>query len=488
MFKSISDRYPNDADYPARTRRQIVLAAVLTGTLYDILPHDFHTERNEAGEYIPLRDRRPSVRYGLCRTVVDDSVSLLFSEGHFPSVVCADEATRDALSKIAREAKLNEVMIDGATKGSVGSVMFKMRVLGNRVFFSAHTTEYLTPTWKPEAPDTLAKVTEKYKVRGRVLADQGYVIGDDDLTADFWFQREWGDVEETWFTPWKVSDKDATPSRDERRTTKHSLGFVPLVWVRNMPGGDDTDGGCTFSGAIDTNIEIDYQLSQAGRGLKYSADPTLLIKEPAFNDKKERTHGAANALVVSAEGDAKLLEIDGTASQAVIEYVRCLRELALESIHGNRANADKISAAQSGRAMELMNQALIWLADRLRISYGEGALLDLLCMVIRARQKFSLLDKRGKAYPEFNATDDISLRWPAWYPPTYADRQTESQTLSELTESHLLSRETATATIAKSYDIDDPKEELRRIAAEPPLESGGDAKPRMQPLSQSDDN
>jgi len=32
----------------------------------------------------------------------------------------------------------------------------------------------------------------------------------------------------------------------------------------------------------------------------------------------------------------------------VIEYVRCLRELALESVHGNRASAERIAAAQSG--------------------------------------------------------------------------------------------------------------------------------------------
>ena len=71
--------------------------------------------------------------------------------------------------------------------------------------------------------------------------------------------------------------------------------------------------------------------------------------------------------MVSEKGDARLLEIGGTASAAVIEYVRTLRELALESVHGNRANADRLTAAQSGRALELMNQGLIWLADNLRI-------------------------------------------------------------------------------------------------------------------------
>ena len=124
--------------------------------------------------------------------------------------------------------------------------------------------------------------------------------------------------------------------------------------------------------AIETAIEIDYQLSQAGRGLKYSSDPTLLIREPAAIEG-ELVRGGGNALVVSEKGDAKLLEISGTAAAAVIEYVRTLREMALEGVHGNRASADRLTAAQSGRALEMMNQGLIWLADNLRVSYGAGA-------------------------------------------------------------------------------------------------------------------
>ena len=62
-------------------------------------------------------------------------------------------------------------------------------------------------------------------------------------------------------------------------------------------------------------------------GLKYSSDPTLLLKDPALPDG-ELIRGAGNALIVSEKGDARLLEIGGTASAAVIEYVRILRELA----------------------------------------------------------------------------------------------------------------------------------------------------------------
>src|SRR6201999_3016559 len=181
---------------------------------------------------------------------------------------------------------------------------------------------------------------------------------------------------------------------DLERSVSHKLGAVPIVWIKNLPGrpwtGDPNDGACTFAAAMHTQVEIDYQLSQVGRGLKYSGDPTLVLKDPALPDG-DIVKGAGNALIVSEKGDARLLEIGGTASAAVIEYVRTLRELALESIHGNRASPDKVAAAQSGRALERLNQGLIWLADNLRTSYGEVGLLQLARLIVRASQIYSLV-------------------------------------------------------------------------------------------------
>lgn len=468
MFKTIKDKIQRDKDFPQRQFDIDVLTRVLRGKLYEHLEYPFHQEKKDnIGEYIPLRDRRPSVRYGLCRIVVDDSVSLLFSEGHFPSIECKDEATREALADLVKETKLNQVMIDAATTGSVGSVAVFMRVLSNRVFFEVQNTQYLTPIWKTDAPDTLEKVVEQYKVKGSVLKDQGYTIADDELAADFWFKREWDANAETWYMPWKVGtaagDGDAddkAPQRDGDKTTNHGLGFVPVVWIKNLPGGDAIDGECTFPPeAIETAIEIDYTLSQNGRGLRYSLDPTLMIKEPAVDNDGKMIKGGGNALLVGSDGDAKLLEISGTASDAVLNYVRCLRELALETAHGNRANADKLSAAQSGRAMELMNQSLIWLADKLRISYGEGALLDLLRMVVKASAKFKLQKKDGTPVGELNATEKLSLTWPAWYAPTIQDMLDRATTLRMLCDSGLLSRETAIKILAAEYDIEDTKAE-----------------------------
>lgn len=461
MFQTICDHVPDDPDVPERARRLTLLRRVLDGTLYDVLPYEFHEERTAAGEYIPLRMRRPSVRYALPRIVVEGSVALLFSEGHFPALHSPDRAVREGLAAIAKECRLNQVMVQAAISGSVGSVAVLLRILRGRVFLDVLDTAWLTPRWDPEAPDTLLCVTERYKVPGRTLLAEGYEIPDP--RASYWFTRRWDRESEIWFLPQALSDP-APPVPDVGRSVRHGLGFVPMVWVRNLPGGQGPDGGCTFRAAIETGIEIDYQLSQAGRGLKYSSDPTLLIKEPAGLDG-ELVRGAGNALVLSEKGDARLLEIGGTASAAVLDYVRCLRELALESVHGNRADASRLSAPASGRALELMNQGLIWLADNLRVSYGEGALLELARMILRAGARYTLR-VGGRALPPLDPEAELSLVWPRWYPDTAEDRARDAGTLATLTAAGHMSRETAVRSIAAAYDIEDVPAELARIRAE----------------------
>jgi hypothetical protein len=463
MFETICRLIPQDNDFSNRTRVLDILTRVLDGRIYDVLPFEFHEERTAAGEYIPLRSRRPNVRYSLARIVVEDSVSLLFSEGHFPRFDCPDKVIQQTLADIVKETRLNLVMTEAAVRGSVGSVAVLMRVLNGRVFLSSMPTTHLTASWSTSAPDTLQSIQEMYKVSAEILASNGYQV--DDPTATYWFTRVWDAEFETWYVPTQVG-KSKPHAVDPTRTIRHGLGFVPIVWIRNLPGGsstgDGSDGACTFRAAIESQIEIDYQLSQAGRGLKYSSDPTLLIKDPSSSDD-QIIKGAGNALVVSEKGDARLLEIGGSACAAVIDYVRTLREFALESVHGNRANPERLSGAQSGRAIELLSQGLLWLADNLRISYGEIALLDIARMIVRASQVFTLR-VFGQVIPPMDTSMRLSLIWPRWYPPSAEDRQKEAQTLIALTQSGIISRETATRAIANSYDIENIAGELSQIA------------------------
>lgn len=491
MFRTIAERIERDKDYPDRTYTLEVYNRILDGAFYDHLPHGFHQEMSAANEYVPLRERRPSVRYGICRLVVEDSVALLFSEGHFPTAECDDEPAKEALAEVIKDLRLNEIMMEAATTGSVGSVALHLRILQQedgesfRPFVDVKRTGFLTPEYDPRAPDVLVRVREKYKVKGHALADMGYAIDRADLNVWFWFARDWDKAAEIWYLPWKLLATDETRdtrpyTKDEARTVVHGLGFVPWLWIRNLPGKlklleaeqqgsqirySDVDGTCTFAGAIDAMIEIDYQLSQAGRGLKYSMDPLLMLKEPAAPQDSGFVKSPANGLVVGEKGDAKMLEIGGTAFGVVLDYVRALREFALESAHGNRTDPQKLSAAQSGRAMELMNQALIWLADKLRVSYGEGAMLSLLKMVLAAHAKFPLTIQ-GKAMIDIKPDTEVTLRWPNWYSPTAKDRQDIATTLKAHKEAGHMSRETAVKTIAADYDVEDVGAEIAAIGAD----------------------
>lgn len=453
MFDTLCDLIPKDPDYPDRVRQLNILNRVLNGSLYDVLPYHFHEERSDGGEYIPLRQRRPSVRYPLCRIVVEDSVSLLFGEGHFPTIDSPDDRVRQVFADIVKETHLNMTMTKAAMTGAVGSVALLMQVLRGRIFVNVLDTTYLTPSWDPYAPDTLSSVDEQYKTSGADLIRNGYKIDDPD--QQYWFARRWDTEREIWYEPAPVGNPNPYIV-DHLRTVAHQLRVVPIVWIRNLPGlsatGDGADGGCTFQAAMHTQVEIDYQLSQVGRGLKYSSDPTLLLKDPALSDG-EIIKGAGNALIVSEKGDARLLEIAGTASNAVIDYVRTLRELALESIHGNRASPERITSAQSGRALELLNQGLIWLADNLRVTYGEVALIRLARLIARASQIFPLV-VLGQETAAIDPGAPLSLKWPRWYPSSADDRQKDVQSLTSLVAAGCISRQTVLKAVASSYDLE----------------------------------
>jgi hypothetical protein len=448
-----------DRDLPPRTFELTALSRVLNGELYDHIASPFSEEVNSGGQFLPLKDRRPSVRTGYCQTVVSDSVSLLFSEGHFPAVDADDRLAKAAVAAWIKETSLNEIFIDAATKGSIGSIALMFRVARQRPFVKVLSTAFLTPVFSADVPDELVRVVELYKVYGSQIAAR---VPNAEPRERYWFRREWTADQEIWYTPWRVTDRDAVPAIDPALTVDHGLGFVPIVWIRNLPGGDDIDGACTFTGGIDSMIAADYTLSQARRALIYGSDPKLVIKT-ADGKLEGLSGGTANALVVSSDGDAKLLEINGTAAEASIEYEKRLRVIALEAMHGNRADADKVSAAQSGRALELMNQGLIWLADRLRISYGEKGLLALVRMVIAASavvapEKGGLIIG-GQHYKDLRA-DGLRLTWPRWYAPTAQDRQQDASTAASLVEAGIMSRRTVLANLASDYDVENIDKEI----------------------------
>jgi hypothetical protein len=99
--------------------------------------------------------------------------------------------------------------------------------------------------------------------------------------------------------------------------------------------------------------------------------------------------------------------------------------------------------------LELMNQGLIWLADNMRVSYGEGGLLPLCRMILRAAARYPLV-VGGVAVGALDAGAALRLVWPPWYPSSSEDRARDAATLSSLATTGRLSA----ATVRRWLDDD----------------------------------
>lgn len=492
-FQIIAARHPHDKDFP-RAHGVNVRLSLLNGTFYSYQPYPFHQEY-AGNEYIPLHDRAPNTHTGTnqLRTVIDDHVSMLFGDGHFPEVDTANAVVRKATKDFIKDVGLVERMREAARLGSVGSVGIHLKVLQRpggpaRMFVDVHTTAYLTPEYDEYAPDTLIKVTELYKVRGERVRELGYSVPDDSLQALWFVQRVWDELGEWWFVPWKVedqarSDRPHVPVIDHDKSVTHELGFCPWVWIGGLNA--EIDGPCTFDAGIEEAIQLDMLDSQIGRALKYTMDPTLLmlvpsavpmVATPVAGETSENAgqtptgQGMAKTpstvLTMDAEGDAKYLEIAGGGIEAASAYIKRQKSNLIETLHGDRVNPEEVTQGHQGaKSLEMLNSSLLMHTEKLRVTYGEGALLRLLRMALKVMTIVTVtMNKEIVAVS--GSWPDLALRWGDFYPLTPSDEDQTATALKSLIETGIMSKETATKVIAGHYDIENVAEERAKVEKE----------------------
>jgi hypothetical protein len=454
-----------DADLTPRQKRLEALDRVLQGTHYDHISYPFDQERT-SGKYISLHERRPSINSMLCRVVVEDSVSLLFGDAHFPRVEAANQATANSLQHVFKSLRIQEQMTSAAIQGSIGSVALEFLVFNRKPILRVLNTKYITPRFHHIDEDQLLSVTEKRKVERSELEALGYTGLNRDVTW-FWFLKEWNQKQVVFYKPWPCSDRNHQPKPDPERTVDHHMDRCPIIWITNLPGGSRIDGPSTFEAGINAVLQHDVMWSMGTRALKYNSDP---IKVVFTDDDIEKVQGGSDRLLrFSRESKFELLELEGTASDANLNWLRELRNVALEAVHGLRAHSDKLTMPNSASAIELLHQPLIWLADKLRLTYGEGALLQVAQMICHASTVINRTDKseKGLLVAGVNIQNldptGLSLNWPTWFPMSATELRESAQAADYNIRNGVISPETATKQFAPVYEVEDISAEQTRI-------------------------
>jgi hypothetical protein len=190
----------------------------------------------------------------------------------------------------------------------------------------------------------------------------------------------------------------------------------------------------------------------------------MVIKNPSVLENQQLIKGSG-VLQLDDKGDAYMVEMNGGGAASVIEYARCLREFALESVRGNRANPDRLGAIHSGKALQMLNAPLISLVDELRLCYGDFGVLKIYEMVLKIESSGQFEIDYGSYRPGNidKALETMRLDWPEWYPPTPQDDLQEAQTIQTYVGTGLLSKETALKNIADQFKVVDEKKELTQI-------------------------
>lgn len=450
-----------------RFKRLDVLQRALAGTVYnDALDTSFDIEEDMQGKYIPIKNRRPAFVYNIAKIIVEHTTALMFGEAHAPAVrvVLPNELSdtistqHELLENIIEAIELDATCMEAMWVGSAGSAAIVMRQLDDKTpWFEIIDGKFCKPLFDPRNPKRLISLEQIYSCKVQDLEDAGY-DGEYDVDLEpYWIRIQFDAQGEMRSFPLpqkkyeKLGEKDDDNPlevirwiRDPDRSYTNPFSFMNVHWVRNLERQREIDGESTFDEVtVDWMTEISYAMSQINRGFRYTADPTLAISRGELNSigplggfsggpqapgSSNIVKSPARALDVPPGGDAKLLEITGQGLANSGEFVRLMREYALEVISGMKADQQHATSVHSGRALELLHKALTWKVEKLRISYGVRCYLVLLKWVLQALVDGTLVLDNVDAS---QVMLDLPLRlvWPQWETPSGQDLMATIQAL-----------------------------------------------------------
>lgn len=383
--------------------------------------------------YVPLDNRRPNNPYRLARLIVQAFTNFIFGEGRFPKVRCVgDTDAEDFVDALITASDLPTAMIRARNMGgSCGSVGLSWRFYQGKPCVRVHSSVNIhVHEWVDRDEGIPAHASEIYLVYRDAWDPQKKQM----TRVPHWYRRDWTPTADIVFVEQPMNKEGGANEWivDDDQTTIHDDEFCHFVWIPNLPTDDEDgyDGEPDYEGLYEQANTIDLTNSVLSTGTMRNLDPTLVLRISAEQQammQRGVAKGSDNALAVGEGGDAKYLELGGTAAQTGIALLNQQRQFALEVAQCVIPNPDQIAAAAtSGRAIELLYAPMGAKASVLQSQYGQGMVRLLTQMVESTRRRLPIENEDGSLdYPiELNEDgEEIPVEYTLDLPPRAITRE-----------------------------------------------------------------
>ncbi len=460
-----------------------------------------------------VKQKRPTSPLRLCPMVVDRFTGLLFSKDRTPEIeVEGDADAQDFLRAVLKKARFWRTMYQARSHGgSMGSSLVTCQLREGRFSFTAHSPKFVQDViWAdPDLKIPAGVLIQYIFVKEMEILDNktGMPLGKT-KPVPFLYRRI---IDEQWdviFEPAQMTGNELPRLEpDMSLSYEHKLGRFPGAWIQNLPSDDELDGVPDCEGAFQMFETIDRQVAQSNKGLLQNQDPTLVISR----DKRLVQMGAPlkkgsdNAIDVGQGGDAHYLEIGGSGITASREFVKDLKQSAMDKVQCVVVDPTTISgAAQSAKAIEYIYGPMLEKAGRLREQYGEA--IEYLAEIVL---EFGRVWSDPLKYPgnvkgvkfelppklvEIDEDPDnpnpeegvqtvmvdrhpgvggvVSLTWGPYFQETPTDIQMMVTVIASAFAAQLIDQETAVRKIAHLFKVEDVEALLRRVREESEQKKG----------------
>ncbi len=496
------------------------------GSSWDGVPRDpgvgYLRERLKPQGFVPVNSamisKKPDAPVPLARQITSRFTEMLLGEGRRPSIRCASSKDAEEFLEAAfQESEMWDVLSEARDKaGACGTSAVVVGITNGHLTGEVlHPKNLWVPMWDDETPYWAPRmVVEQRRVRKEVQDKDTGRLG----SVDVWKTRAWTEDAVIYYEDVLVSEHNKGEKKEKPIKVDyerpHNLGKCPVVWYQNTRATSLADGTPDCDPTWPLLDKLDRLQSQVYKAAIANTDPTLMIKEAQYKRRRNNIirKGSDGILAISADGDAKYLEMQGTSVKVGMDAILDLTTEILQTVECVVIQPEHAKAYQSGEALQILWRSMEARANRLRTPLS--VVIRQICKImIRYGLKFGIANSEDEGkqkdgekahillpprkivkpvperppvppgeFPEpppepeitweahtvekGNKHSHIALEWPNYWTPTPAQIMSTATAMSTATGGkQIISAETSTRYFAGLMSVD-PDEETRRLEKE----------------------